>query len=86
MTDSQKKLAEKESEIQEATMSAEIVAKESLRLQLEQVQQQSRQEREALLGQVTELRNTLTDVEHQARLREDALKNDIANLQRVKLD
>lgn len=73
--------AEKDSQAQEAALSAEMSAKEELRIALEKLQHESRLQQDTLIFQIEELQASLSRNEKQAALREDALRQDIANLQ-----
>ncbi|XP_077869748.1 TATA element modulatory factor-like, partial [Saccoglossus kowalevskii] len=76
-----KTIAAKESNLQEAQLSAQMGAKEEIRLALERAQQESRYEQESLAMQVNDLRMSLTRAEQQYARKEDNLRQEILDLQ-----
>ncbi|XP_033096291.1 TATA element modulatory factor-like isoform X2 [Anneissia japonica] len=76
-----KKIAAKDSMVQESQLSAEMNAKESLRLALERAQQESRMDQETLALQVNDLRMSLSRSDQKYARKEDRLKQEIGDLQ-----
>ncbi|XP_045688362.1 TATA element modulatory factor [Phyllostomus hastatus] len=81
LTDLHKANAAKDSEAQEAALSHEIKAKEELSAALEKVQEEARQQQEALAIQVGDLRLALQRAEQAAARKEDYLRHEISELQ-----
>ncbi|NXP57231.1 TMF1 factor, partial [Chloropsis cyanopogon] len=81
LADLHKANATKDSEAQEAALSREMKAKEELGLALEKVQEEARQQQEALAIQVADLRLALQRAEQQAARKEDYLRQEIGELQ-----
>ncbi|XP_038063639.1 TATA element modulatory factor-like [Patiria miniata] len=76
-----KNIATKDSQVQETQLSAEMNAKEELRLALERSQQEARRDHESLLLQVSDLQMSMSRQEqHQAR-KEGHLRQEISDLQ-----
>ncbi|XP_078399817.1 TATA element modulatory factor [Cetorhinus maximus] len=73
--------AAKESEAQEAALSHEIKTKEALSVALERAQEEARQQQEALVAQVADLRLGLQRAEQQQARKEDYLRQEIGELQ-----
>uniref|UniRef100_A0A3B1KDN8 TATA element modulatory factor 1 n=1 Tax=Astyanax mexicanus TaxID=7994 RepID=A0A3B1KDN8_ASTMX len=73
--------ATKASEAQELAVSREVQAKEELSLALEQAQEESRLQQEALANQVADLRLALQRAEQQQARKEDYLREEISELQ-----
>lgn len=81
LTDLHKANAAKASEAQEAALSHEMKAKEELSAALEKVQEETRQQQEALAIQVGDLRLALQRAEQTAARKEDYLRHEISELQ-----
>ncbi|KAM5315300.1 TATA element modulatory factor [Glossophaga mutica] len=81
LTDLHKANAAKDSEAQEAALSHEIKAKEELSAALEKVQEEARQQQEALAIQVGNLRLALQRAEQATARKEDYLRHEISELQ-----
>ncbi|XP_023613870.1 TATA element modulatory factor isoform X1 [Myotis lucifugus] len=81
LTDLHKANAAKASEAQEAALSHEMKAKEELSAALEKVQEEARQQQEALAIQVGDLRLALQRAEQTAARKEDYLRHEISELQ-----
>ncbi|CAK6435434.1 unnamed protein product [Pipistrellus nathusii] len=81
LTDLHKANAAKASEAQEAALSHEMKAKEELSAALEKVQEETRQQQEALAIQVGDLRLALQRAEQAAARKEDYLRHEISELQ-----
>ncbi|XP_016059681.1 PREDICTED: TATA element modulatory factor isoform X1 [Miniopterus natalensis] len=81
LTDLHKANAAKDSEAQEAALSHEMKAKEELSVALEKVQEEARQQQEALAIQVGDLRLALQRAEQAAARKEDYLRHEISELQ-----
>lgn len=81
LTDLHKANAAKDSEAQEAALSHEMKAKEELSAALEKVQEEARQQQEALAIQVGDLRLALQRAEQAAARKEDYLRHEISELQ-----
>ncbi|XP_071796710.1 uncharacterized protein [Asterias amurensis] len=76
-----KGIATKNSKVQETKLSAEMNAKEEMRLALERNQQEARREHEALLLQISDLQMSISrQDQHQAR-KESHLRQEISDLQ-----
>ncbi|XP_071964350.1 TATA element modulatory factor-like [Antedon mediterranea] len=76
-----KAIASKESIVQESQLSAEMNAKESMRLALERAHQESRMDQESLALQVNDLRMSLSRAEQKYARKEERLKQEISDLQ-----
>ncbi|XP_022093565.1 TATA element modulatory factor-like isoform X2 [Acanthaster planci] len=76
-----KNIATKDSQVQETQLSAEMNAKEELRLALERSQQEARREHESLLLQVSDLQMSLSRQEQQHARKEGHLRQEISDLQ-----
>lgn len=81
LTDLHKANAAKDSEVQEAALRREMKAKEELSGALEKAQEEARQQQEALVLQVGDLRLALQRAEQAAARKEDYLRHEISELQ-----
>uniref|UniRef100_UPI00358F950B TATA element modulatory factor n=1 Tax=Myxine glutinosa TaxID=7769 RepID=UPI00358F950B len=72
--------AARDCEAQEEQLSCEIQAKERMRLALEQQQEDAKQQQEALVAQVTDLRLALCKAEQQQALVEERLRQEIVEM------
>ena len=81
ITELHKVNAAKSTEVQEATLSVEMTAKEELRIALEKLKKESQKECDALAMEVTDLQTQLNRNEQQAARREDNLRQEIADIQ-----
>lgn len=81
LTDLHKANAAKDSEVQEAALRREVKAKEELSAALEKAQEEARQQQEALVLQVGDLRLALQRAEQAAARKEDYLRHEISELQ-----
>ncbi|CAB4002842.1 Hypothetical predicted protein [Paramuricea clavata] len=81
MTELHKVNAAKSTEVQEATLSVEMTAKEELRIALEKLKKESQRECDVLAMEVTDLQTQLNRSEQQAARREDNLRQEIADIQ-----
>lgn len=72
---------QKDSQVQEASLSAEMSVREELRIALEKAQQNARREQESLVSQIEDLHTAIKRTEHQASRREDNLRHEVADLQ-----
>ncbi|ERE66985.1 TATA element modulatory factor [Cricetulus griseus] len=81
LTDLHKANAAKDSEVQEAALRREMKAKEELSATLEKAQEEARQQQEALVLQVGDLRLALQRAEQTAARKEDYLRHEISELQ-----
>ncbi|XP_074648064.1 uncharacterized protein LOC141903716 isoform X2 [Tubulanus polymorphus] len=81
LADLHKVIASKESKVQEISLSAEMAAKEELRLTLEKHKQQSKFDQENLILQVEDLQRNMTRAEKEHIRRENVLRQEISDLQ-----
>jgi len=73
--------ASKDSAIQHAALSAEVSAREELKLNLDKQQSESRHHMEHLLNQIEDLRLSLSRQEKESSRHEDLLRQEISDLQ-----
>lgn len=81
LADLHKDNASKDSAVQEAALSAEMNAKEGLRIAMEKKERQFKKEIETLEFQISDLQTGLRRGEQQANRREDNLRQEIGDLQ-----
>ncbi|XP_067044419.1 TATA element modulatory factor-like isoform X3 [Acropora muricata] len=81
LTDLHKENASKDSAAQEAALSAEMTAKEGLRIAMERKEKQFEKEIETLEFQISDLQTSLHRNEQQANRREDNLRQEISDVQ-----
>lgn len=81
LADLHKENASKDSAVQEAALSAEMTAKEGLRIAMEKKERQFKSETEALEFQISDLQTGFRRAEQQASRREDNLRQEISDLQ-----
>ncbi|XP_046855541.1 TATA element modulatory factor-like [Xenia sp. Carnegie-2017] len=81
ITELHKLNAAKSTEVQEATLSVEMTAKEELRIALEKLKKESQKECDMLAMEVSDLQGQLSRSEQQAARREDKLKQEILDIQ-----
>ncbi|XP_031563330.1 TATA element modulatory factor-like [Actinia tenebrosa] len=81
MTSLQKQAASSDSSIQEAVLSAEMKAKEELRIALEKARREYGQDSELMALQISDLQTNLSRAEKQAIRREESLREEIKDLQ-----
>ncbi|KAK7494416.1 hypothetical protein BaRGS_00014308 [Batillaria attramentaria] len=75
--------AAQDSRAQQAALSAEMQVREELKMAMEQEGQRYRQEREALITQIEDLRLSMARMEKDHNRREEILKQEISDLQMV---
>jgi chromosome segregation ATPase len=83
MSELKKANAASENAVKEATLSAELSAKEELKSLLEQTRRDYQQEKDMLSLQIADLRAGMSRAEQQASWREDQLRQELAALQSV---
>lgn len=81
MSELKKANAASENAVKEATLSAELSAKEELKSLLEQTRRDYQQEKDMLSLQIADLRAGMSRAEQQASWREDQLRQELAALQ-----